>query len=282
VVEFVKMHGLGNDFVIMEDFSGKLQNYEVLARRLCDRNFGVGADGLVLLQPSQKAACRMRIFNADGSEAEMCGNAVRCIGKYLYERGVVVETVFPLETFNNLLTLRLQVEGAKVLGVEVDMGEPILESDLVPVSGEKRQVVSEEMQAAGKTFLFTAVSMGNPHCVIFCDDTAAVPLTEWGPPIEAHPIFPRKTNVEFVEIKSPELAVVRVWERGVGPTLACGTGACAVLVAGVLNGKLKRKAEIQLPGGVLMVEWREDNHVYMTGPAVEVFSGRLSLLVDSV
>jgi diaminopimelate epimerase len=281
-MEFVKMHGLGNDFVIMEDFSGKVQNYEVLARRLCDRNFGVGADGLVLLQHSQKAACRMRIFNADGSEAEMCGNAVRCIGKYLYERGLVGETVILLETYNNLLTLRLQVEGATVSGVEVDMGEPILESDLVPVSGEKRQVISEALQAVENTFLFTAVSMGNPHCVIFCDDVAAVPLTEWGPPIEVHPFFPRKANVEFVEVKSPELAVVRVWERGVGPTLACGTGACAVLVAGVINGRLKREAEIQLPGGALTVEWREDNHVYMTGPAVEVFSGRLSLQFDSV
>ncbi len=272
---FVKMHGLGNDFVVMNDFAGRLKNYENLARLLCDRNFGIGADGLVLLQSSQKAACRMRIFNSDGSEAEMCGNAVRCVGKYLYERGLATGNVISLETFNRLLTLRLQVREGMIVAVEVDMGEPVLESDLVPVSGEKRRVVSEPLQAAGRTFLFTAVSMGNPHCVIFCDDLSELPLAEWGAPLETHPAFPRKTNVEFVEVKSPSLAEVKVWERGCGPTLACGTGACAVLAAGVLNGKLERKAQIKLPGGTLTVEWREDNHLYMTGPAVEVFSGRL-------
>jgi len=275
-VEFVKMHGLGNDFVIVEDFSGSLRNYDDLARRICDRNFGVGADGLVLLQSSQKAPCRMRIFNSDGSEAEMCGNAVRCVGKYLYERGLVKDSTIPLETYNNLLTLRIKTEGKSVTGVEVDMGEPILESNLVPVSGEKRRVVSETLEAAGRQFTFTAVSMGNPHCVIFCEDLADVPLTEWGPLIETHPLFPRKANVEFVQVESRERAVVKVWERGVGPTLACGTGACAVLAAGVLNGRLGRRAEIQLPGGVLSIEWREDNHLYMTGPAEEVFRGRLT------
>jgi diaminopimelate epimerase len=269
------MHGLGNDFVVIEDFDLRLKNLDQLALWLCHRNFGVGADGLALLQPSDKALFRVRIINADGSEAELCGNLLRCAGKYLYEKGLTRETVIPIEMYDRVKVLRLQVDGGKVVFVEVDMGEPILESDLVPVTGERRRVVGEQITAAGENFSMTAVSMGNPHCVIFCDDAQAVPLEVWGPQLEKHPAFPKKTNVEFVDVKSPREAAFRVWERGAGPTLACGSGACAVLVAGVIAGKLERKATLQLPGGALMIEWREDNHVYMTGPAEEVFCGEL-------
>jgi diaminopimelate epimerase len=274
-MQFTKMHGLGNDFVVVEDFGLKLKNCEQLAARVCDRHFGVGADGLVLLQPSQKAPFRMRIFNSDGSEAEMCGNALRCVGKYLYERGLVRETVFTVEMHQAVKTLKLELAGESVASVEVDMGEPVLESDLVPVAGERRRVVDEKTTAAGETFAMTAVSMGNPHCVIFVPDAAAVPLAAWGPALETHPAFPRKTNVEFVQVISPLEALVRVWERGAGPTLACGSGACAALVAGVLGGRLKRRATLHLPGGSLLVEWRDDNHIYMTGPSAEVFRGEL-------
>ncbi|MFW0861026.1 MAG: diaminopimelate epimerase [Dethiobacter sp.] len=278
-MNFVKMHGLGNDFVVIEDFSLSLKNIDRLARELCERNFGVGADGLVLLHPSEKAQFRMRIINADGSEAEMCGNALRCVGKYLYEKGLTRETAISVEMFNTVKTLRLEVSGNKVASVEVDMGEPILESDLVPVVGARRRVVNEEILAAGESFLITAVSIGNPHCVIFCDDTSAVPLDVWGPALEAHEMFPKKTNVEFVEVVSPEKARFRVWERGVGQTLACGSGACAVLVVGVITSRLSRKAILCLPGGELTIHWRENNRLYMSGPATEVFTGELA--VDS-
>jgi diaminopimelate epimerase len=274
-MKFTKMHGLGNDFVVVEDFDLRLKNVDQLAVWLCNRNFGVGADGLALLQPSNQALFRVRIINADGSEAEMCGNLLRCAGKYLYESGLTRETVMPLEMYHSVKVLRLQVEGERVVSVEVDMGEPILESDMVPVAGERRRVVGEEIAAAGERFTMTAVSMGNPHCVVFTDDLKAVPLENWGPQLETHPAFPKKTNVEFVEVASPREAAFRVWERGAGPTLACGSGACAVLVAGVIAGKLERQATLHLPGGSLLIEWRDDNHVYMTGPAETVFTGEL-------
>lgn len=274
-MKFTKMHGLGNDFIVVEDFSLTLKNYGPLAHSLCHRNFGIGADGLALLQPSKKGICRIRIFNSDGSEAEMCGNLLRCAGKYLYERRFTRETVFDVEMHKAVKTLRLTVADEAVTAVEVDMGEPILESERVPVAGENRRVVSEEISASGETFTMTAVSMGNPHCVIFVDDAAAVPLDVWGPALEKHPAFPRKANVEFVEVNARDEARFRVWERGAGATLACGSGACAVLVAGVLTGKLDKKATLYLPGGPLVIEWRDDNHIYMTGPAAEVFNGEL-------
>lgn len=275
-MKFTKMHGLGNDFIVIEDFNCTCTFKKVsqLAKELCDRHFGIGADGLVLLQPSQKAQFRMRIINSDGSEAEMCGNALRCVGKYLYEKGYMQNTVLTVETFHHVKTLRLELDAHhRVTKVEVDMGEPVLDSDRIPVTGERRRVISENIMAAGETFPITAVSMGNPHCVIFCDSTESVPLTQWGPVLEKHELFPQKTNVEFVEILSVHEARFRVWERGAGSTLACGTGACAVLVAGVLTGRLARRARLHLPGGSLLVEWRENNHIYLTGPAAEVFQG---------
>lgn len=273
---FTKMHGLGNDFVLVEDFGLTLSDYGETAKKLCDRHYGIGADGLVLLQPSGRADCKMRIFNADGTEAEMCGNAVRCVGKYLYERRIVPKETISLETFSSVLTLQLSVKGGKVAAVTVNMGQPELDSEKIPVRGKSRTVLSEALTAAGREFRVTAVSMGNPHCVIFVPGLHEVLLEKWGPAIEEHPQFPRRTNVEFVYIASPREAHVLVWERGVGPTLACGSGACAVLVAGVLNNKLERRAQIRLPGGCLSVFWADDGHVYMTGPAQEVFSGVLS------
>lgn len=274
-MKFTKMHGLGNDFIVVEDFDLRLKNLNNLARSLCHRNFGIGADGLALLQLSQKAAFRVRIFNSDGSEAEMCGNLLRCIGKYLYEKGLTHNTVISVEMSQSVKFLRLRLDGKLVSAVEVDMGEPILDSDLVPLTGERRYAVAEEISVVGESFQMTAVSIGNPHCVIFVTDLAAVPLAVWGPALETHPAFPKKTNVEFVQVISGGEAFFRVWERGAGATLACGSGACAVLVAGVLNGHLAREATLHLPGGSLEIHWREDNHLYMTGSATEVFSGVL-------
>jgi diaminopimelate epimerase len=269
------MHGLGNDFIVMEDFMLRLTSLGDLSRRLCHRNFGIGADGLVLLQPSDCADFKMRIFNADGSEAEMCGNALRCTARYLYERGFTHNTQITLEVYYAVKIARIQLDGGAVAVVEVDMGEPVLDSGLIPVSGAVRRVVEEELDAAGRKFSVTAVSMGNPHCVVFLDDLTGIPLEHWGRAIENHPMFPAKTNVEFVQINTRGEARVTVWERGVGPTLACGSGACAVLVAGVLTDRLDKLAKVHLPGGMLAVEWRQDNHIYMTGPAGEVFRGEL-------
>lgn len=274
-MKFTKMHGLGNDFIVVEDFDLRLKNLNNLARSLCHRNFGIGADGLALLQLSQKAAFRVRIFNSDGSEAEMCGNLLRCVGKYLYEKGLTHNTVISVEMSQSVKFLRLRLDGKLVSAVEVDMGEPILDSDLVPLTGERRYAVAEEISVVGESFQMTAVSIGNPHCVIFVADLAAVPLAVWGPALETHPAFPKKTNVEFVQVISGGEASFRVWERGAGATLACGSGACAVLVAGFLNGHLAREATLHLPGGSLEIHWREDNHLYMTGSATEVFSGVL-------
>jgi diaminopimelate epimerase len=274
------MHGLGNDFVVIGEWPQETRNWPELVRRLCHRRLGVGADGVAVFQPGEKTRYRLRVFNADGSEAEMCGNALRVAGKYLYERHLIRETVFQLEMQQAVKTLRLELADDRVAAVEVDMGSPVLDSTAVPVGGPARQVVDEELKAAGQVFKITAVSMGNPHCVIFGGDPELVPLQEWGPAIETHSLFPRKTNVEFVEVLSPGEARLRVFERGVGETPACGSGACAALVAGVLNGLLDRWAWINLPGGTLRVEWREDGHVYMTGPATEVFHGELLFAGD--
>jgi len=275
-VRFTKMHGLGNDFVVIEELAEGTRDWVALAPRLCDRHFGIGADGLAVLQTGEKTGYRLRIFNADGSEAEMCGNALRVAGKYLFERGLTKESVFQLEMQQAVKTLRLLLADGLVEAVEVDMGRPVLESSAVPVGGPARRVIGEELAAAGQVFKVTAVSMGNPHCVIFGGDPEDIPLGEWGSAIEGHPLFPRKTNVEFAEVLSSREVRLRVFERGVGETLACGSGACAVLVAGVLNGLLERLCRVHLPGGTLLVEWRENGHVYMTGPATEVFHGEMA------
>lgn len=273
-MEFSKIHGLGNDFILVDDRREELADCPRLAREICHRHFGVGADGLILVQPSRVADFKMRIFNADGSEAEMCGNGIRCFAKFVYERGMTGKTRFTVETPAGIMVPQCRVKEGRVTMVTVDMGEPRLAARDIPLAeGGGEPVVDRPLEAAGQIFRITTVSMGNPHCVIPVEDVAGIRLEEVGPQIERHPLFPRKTNVEFVQFLSPTRARVRVWERGAGATLACGTGACAVAVAGHLLGKTERRLTVTLPGGDLAIEWAEDNHLYMTGPAAEVFRG---------
>ncbi|KUO73213.1 MAG: diaminopimelate epimerase [Desulfosporosinus sp. BRH_c37] len=273
-MKFIKMHGLGNDFVFLDHFSVTAdENYLEIAKQLCDRHFGIGGDGLIVILPSNVADARMRIINSDGSEPEMCGNGIRCFARYVYDQGLVVHNPMRIETLAGVLTIHLIIKGAQVQGVRVDMGEPILRADLIPVLGQGEPVVGETLEVLGETFQYTAVSMGNPHCVIFVENFASLDFERLGPAIEKHALFPRKTNVEFIEINSPKDLTMKVWERGAGPTLACGTGACATAVAAVLNHKTERAVTVHLPGGDLLIEWGLDNHIYMTGPATYVFKG---------
>ncbi|WP_341282348.1 diaminopimelate epimerase [Paenibacillus sp. FSL H8-0537] len=276
-MNFTKLHGLGNDFIVIEGEQQLPDNAAQLAIDLCNRFFGIGADGLVYILPSENADFRMRIINSDGSEAEQCGNAIRCVAKYVYDNGLTDKELISIETLGaGAQAVQLRVEGGKVQTVRVDMGEPILNGLAVPTTVDQEQVVEHPIEVDGREFRFTAVSMGNPHCVIYVDDAANFDLAAWGPKLETHPMFPRKINVEFVTVNSREHTEMRVWERGAGPTLACGTGACATVVASVLNGYTDRTATVTLKGGDLLIEWNEaDNHVYMTGPAAEVFRGSL-------
>ncbi|MDP4126657.1 MAG: diaminopimelate epimerase [Bacillota bacterium] len=273
-MEFIKMHGLGNDFVFLDHLNVTEDvDYHELAKKLCHRQFGIGGDGLAVILPSKVADARMRIFNSDGSEPEMCGNASRCFARYVYDQGIVLHNPMRVETLAGILTLGLNIQDGQVQGVRVDMGEPILRAELVPVLGQGEPVVGKSLEVLGETFQYTAVSMGNPHCVIFVEDFAKLDFERIGPAIEKHPLFPRKTNVEFIRIDSPREMTMKVWERGAGPTLACGTGACGSTVAAVLNQKTERAVTVHLPGGDLFIEWGQDNHVYMTGPASYVFKG---------
>lgn len=273
-MEFIKMHGLGNDFVFLDHFNNTPpSDYPELARKLCHRQFGVGGDGLAIILPSDVADVRMRIFNPDGSEPEMCGNAIRCLARYVYDQRYVIKNSVRVETLAGILSLQLNIKEHQVIGIRVDMGEPTLKPELIPVRAQGEPVVRENILVEEDKFRFTAVSMGNPHCVIFVDDLSQVDFYRLGPLIEKHELFPRKTNVEFIQIESPQEITMKVWERGAGPTLACGTGACASVVAGVLNGKTNREVVVHLPGGDLTIEWGIDNHVYMTGPATYVFRG---------
>ncbi len=279
-IEFVKMHGLGNDFIIVDCISHPY-NIDQLVQAsvpLCDRHFGIGGDGLILVLPSQQADFQMRIINNDGSEAEMCGNGIRCFAKYLYEHRLTRQTTFTIDTLAGIITPLLLLDGEHVQAVQVDMGEPRLEREAIPMAGPAGQVVNESLRVSGETFAVTAVSMGNPHAIIFVDDVAHFPVEQYGPLIEKHAAFPRKTNVEFVQVLSHSSLKMRVWERGAGITLACGTGACATLVAAVLTGDAERSATVELPCGPLAITWSdEDNHVYMTGPAEEVFTGVVNI-----
>jgi len=276
-MNFTKMHGLGNDFIIVAGEQALPDNVAELAESLCNRFFGIGADGLVYILPSENASFRMRIINSDGSEAEQCGNAIRCVAKYVYDNGLTNQEEITIETLGaGVQRVQLTVEGGKVQKVRVDMGEPILNGLQVPTTVDAERVIEHPIEVDGREFKFTAVSMGNPHCVIYVDDAVGFDLETWGPKLETHPMFPRKINVEFATVNSRTQADMRVWERGAGPTLACGTGACATLVASVLTGATDRTATISLKGGDLLIEWNEnDNHVYMTGPAAEVFRGVL-------
>lgn len=274
---FSKWHGLGNDFVLVDGSKFAFADYAQAAVAVCDRHFGIGADGLVLLLPATEAEAdfEMRIFNSDGSEAEMCGNVTRCMARFAYESGLTCKRALVLQTKAGLIRPELLADGQ----VRVDMGRPQLAARDIPTSDlSERTIVAQPLEGAGRIFAVTCVSMGNPHAVTFVEDVAQVPLQSWGPALETHPFFPRKTNVEFVQVVSPEHLRMRVWERGAGVTLACGTGACATLVAAVLNGLARRQAVVELDGGSLSVEWREeDGRVYMTGPATEVFRGTYRL-----
>lgn len=274
-MNFSKMNGLGNDFVVVAHFQQTPSNAPEMAMQLCDRHFGVGADGLVFILPSDKGDFRMRIFNADGSEAEQCGNAIRCVAKYIYDHGMSQKDQLHIETLAGIQAVSLEIENEKATRVTVDMGAPILKGREIPVASDKEEIINHPIEVEGKEFLFTGVSMGNPHGVIFVDDAREFDVEKWGPLLETHPLFPRKANIEFVTIRSLDEMDMRVWERGCGQTLACGTGACATVVAGVLTGKARRRGLVHLKGGDLVIEWNEhDNHVYMTGPAEEVFTGK--------
>jgi diaminopimelate epimerase len=272
---FTKMHGAGNDYIYVDCFTHPMPHDPAgLSRAISDRHFGVGSDGLILICPSDKADARMRIFNADGSEAEMCGNGVRCVAKYVHDHGLVRKPSLTVETGRGVLTLDLEISGGTVRQVRVDMGEPILEAARIPTTLAGNPPINVELPVAGTTLRVTCVSMGNPHCVTYVDAITDALVLGLGPQVEQLPAFPRRTNVEFVKVNRPDDVTVRVWERGSGETLACGTGACAVCVAGVLTGRTQRRLTAHLPGGALQLHWAEtNNHVFMTGPAVEVFSG---------
>ncbi|MBI5368172.1 MAG: diaminopimelate epimerase [Planctomycetes bacterium] len=273
-MRFSKMHGIGNDFVIVNGFRERPAQPARLARAVCDRHRGVGADGLILVLPSRTADLRMRMWNPDGSEAEMCGNGIRCLGKYAVERRLVRGRELRVETGAGPIGLSLRGRGGTVRTVRVDMGRPRLERGAIPMRGAAGRVVGAALAAAGRTWAITAVSMGNPHCVIFVADVAAAPVATAGPEIERHPAFPRRTNVEFVQVLGRGEVRQRTWERGAGETNACGTGACATGVACILNGKTGRRIVNHLTGGDLVIEWPEEaGSVWMTGPAEHVFDG---------
>lgn len=284
-IDFIKMHGLGNDFILIDCLHKSLGDSSFLSyltRKLCDRNFGIGADGVILILPSSKADLRMRIFNSDGTEAQMCGNGIRCFAKYAYENKLISKNKFTVETLAGIITPELifqDLKDKKVLRIKVNMGTPKLRRREIPMTGEDTPIVVKETLKINpeQTFKITCVSMGNPHCIIFVNDIQSIPVEEIGPKIENHPLFPEKTNVEFIQILNKQEINFRVWERGVGETLACGTGACAALVAAVLNKKTDRQALVHLAGGDLNIQWSDNEHIYMTGPAELVFRGEIYL-----
>jgi diaminopimelate epimerase len=274
-MRFVKMHGIGNDYVYLDCVRNPPPaDPAALSRAISDRHFGVGSDGLILVCPSDRADARMRMFNADGSESEMCGNGLRCVAKFVHDQGIARKPRLAIETGRGVLTVDLELAGGVVRRATVNMGEPILKSADIPTTLPGDPPVNAPVEAAGAAYEATCVSMGNPHAVIYHPDVAAVPLEAVGPRLEHHPAFPRRVNVHFVQVHSPAEVTMRTWERGSGITLACGTGAAAVCVAGVLAGRTGRRVLAHLPGGDLELHWSEaDNCVYKTGPAAEVFSG---------
>ena len=276
-LRFAKMEGLGNDYVYVEEFGKPMQNAPEISRLVSDRHFGVGSDGLILIGDSAKADFRMRMFNADGSEGEMCGNGIRCVGKYIYDHGLSRKTSLTIETLAGIRNLKLVVSDGRAQSVRVDMGKAILEPEKIPMNATGKDFIDQEIVVDGKTWRGTGVSMGNPHFVIRVDNVDGLDLEAIGPSFENHALFPKRVNTEFAQILSKEEVRMRVWERGSGETLACGTGACATAVACALNGWTDRKVTVHLLGGDLLIEWAEDNTVYMTGPATHVFNGEYLL-----
>jgi len=274
---FVKMHGIGNDYVYVDCFAHRVADPVALARQISPRRTGIGSDGLILICPSTVADCRMEMYNADGSRGEMCGNGIRCVGKYVAESGLVRANPLRVETDAGVKTLQLDIRNGHVAHVTVDMGAPVLDGPRIPVAAEGR-VVDAPLEIGSHTYRITCVSMGNPHCVVFLPEVDDLDLERLGPSFERHPFFPRRVNTEFVRVDGPARLRQRTWERGSGETAACGTGACAALVAGVLTGRAERRATLHLNGGDLDIEWRaDDDHVYMTGPAEEAFRGDIEV-----
>ena len=276
MIKFTKMHGLGNDYVYIDAINQKIENESSLAKFVSNRHFGIGSDGLILICKSEIADFKMRMFNSDGSEAEMCGNGIRCVGKFVYDKDLTNKTTVKIETLAGIKTLILNTKDEKVETARVDMGEPILETEKIPVISTEEPVKNLELEAENKKFKFTCVSMGNPHAITIVENTKEFDVEKYGKVLEVDKAFPKKANIEFAQIIDRQNINMRVWERGAGETLACGTGACATAVACNLNGLTDRKVNIELLGGTLNIEWNEtDNHVYMTGPAVTVFDGEL-------
>lgn len=275
-MKFTKMEGLGNDYVYVNCFEETVEKPRELAIKVSDRHFGIGSDGLILIKPSKVADCCMDMYNADGSQSEMCGNGVRCVGKYMYDYGLTDKTSITVETLAGIKYLNFQIENGKVKMVTVNMGTPELEASKVPVKYDKEKVIDEPIVVDGKEYRMTCISMGNPHAVMFVENTKNFPLEEVGPKFENHEVFPNRVNAEFIQILDRKSVNMRVWERGSGETLACGTGACASAVACILNGHTDDEITLHLLGGDLIVRWdREENLVYMTGPANVVFDGEL-------
>jgi diaminopimelate epimerase len=277
-LEFTKMHGIGNDYVYINALKQAPADPGALARKVSDRHFGVGSDGLVLIRPSDSADFMMDMYNSDGSQAKMCGNAIRCVAKYVYDRGLTDKTVLRIDTLSGVKTLQLQIVNGKVDTVRVNMGRPVFEPAQIPVRWPDRQMVEEPVAVAGHLYKMTCVSMGNPHAVTFVDDVDALDLNRLGPAFENHDIFPDRVNTEFVKVIDRQNLRMRVWERGSGETMACGTGACAVLAAAVKTGRSDRQAVVHLNGGDLAIEWDETtDEISMTGPATFVFDGKLEI-----
>lgn len=275
-MKFWKIHGLGNDYIVIDNRDGKIRDEETsrVARKICERRFSIGADGLLLLYDSTVADVKMRIFNSDGSEAEMCGNGIRCFAKYCYENNIVRKKEFNIETLAGIRRTWLTIENKEVEKVKVDMGKPIFERTHIPMIGQGK-CINEELKINSEIFRITCLSVGNPHCVIFVDNVKNFPVQEIGPKIENHPLFPNKTNVEFVQVLNKDESKVRVWERGCGETFACGTGASASVVAGTLLKKVNNKSTVHLLGGDLEIEYLES--IFMTGPAEKVFVGEIDV-----
>lgn len=277
-MKFTKMHGCGNDYIYVNGAEEKLAQEEKpeLVRRLSDRHFGIGGDGVIFINPSDEADFEMEMYNADGSRAEMCGNGIRCVGKYVYDKGLTDKKEIRIVSFGKVKVLELRVENGKVLTVKVNMGEPELRAEKISVVCEKEKVIDEPIEVQGKTYKMTCVSMGNPHAVIFMDDVEHLEIEKLGPYFENHERFPKRTNTEFVQVVDRTHVKMRVWERGTGETLACGTGCCATAVACVVNGLTETEVTVELLGGELSIAWnREENVVYMTGPAETVFDGEV-------
>lgn len=272
------MQGIGNDYIYVNCFTEKVENPSVLSVKLSNRYFGVGSDGLILIEPSEIADCKMDMYNADGSRGMMCGNGIRCVGKYMYERGIAKKDVMTVETLSGVKTLYLDISGGKVDSIEVNMGKPEIRADKIPVIFNKAQVINEPVAIGGNEYKITCVSMGNPHCVIFTNDVDKINLEKTGPKFENNSIFPAKVNTEFVQIIGCSEVKMRVWERGSGETLACGTGACACAAACILNKKTSRCVKVHLKGGDLTIRWDEKSgNIFMRGPAEFVFDGTVKI-----